>query len=311
MTEIKAHIPGIYARSDELVAATRDFDRGRCGADVVLDRQRADREALVAAQAGAGLALLSDGLLAWQDIFRPIAETAEGMSPGPLTRFLATNTFFRAPLMEATPKLRKPLSEPFFSPPALPQGAWVASLPSPYAFARLSASPGGVSASQIADAVLRPQIEWLARNGCALVVLQEASLFGSPYDPGELGESLQALGSALPLALQLVFGDAGPLLEDLVDLPVESIGIDFYATSLASVPPQWPKSVMAGVIDARNSLLEDPSEVSRFAEELMTRVESPSMHLVPNGDLQFVPASIAYQKLQRLGASAQILEEAA
>ena len=50
------------------------------------------------AQREAGLDYLSDGLLNWQDIFRPFDEAARGLEPGPLTRFLNTNTFYRRTL---------------------------------------------------------------------------------------------------------------------------------------------------------------------------------------------------------------------
>src|ERR671912_2996367 len=119
--EIKAYAPGIYARSEELVQATRDLDRGRTAEEAVEEQRLADVRAFVEIQREAGLDYFSDGLLNWQDIFRPFDERAEGLRPGPLTRFLNTNTFYRAPAVEAEkPKLVQPLSEPFFRMEELP-----------------------------------------------------------------------------------------------------------------------------------------------------------------------------------------------
>ena len=59
-----------------------------------------DLNELVAVQEEAGLDLLSDGLLRSQDHFRLLAEAAEGLDARPLTRFLDTNTFYRAVLVE-------------------------------------------------------------------------------------------------------------------------------------------------------------------------------------------------------------------
>jgi 5-methyltetrahydropteroyltriglutamate--homocysteine methyltransferase len=39
--------------------------------------------------------------------------------------------------------------------------------------------------------------------------------------------------------------------------------------------------------------------------------EGTQLHLVPNGDLQFVPEKIAREKVLRLGTAARILKDAA
>ena len=50
MTEIKAYTPGIYARSEELVQATRDLDRGRTTEEAVEERREADLRSFLDAQ---------------------------------------------------------------------------------------------------------------------------------------------------------------------------------------------------------------------------------------------------------------------
>lgn len=309
MPQIKAYAPGIYARSEELVQATRDLERKRTTEKEVERRREEDLGRLLEAQREAGLDYVSDGLLVWQDIFRPFAEASEGIEPGPLTRFLNTNTFFRAPSPAGgRVHLAEPLGEPYFAFSELPAGGWVATLPSPHSFAALST--GGIEAEEIAANVIGPQIRHLAQRGCALVVLQEAALFGGNVDVSPLSRALDALESPLPLALQLPFGDAGEVLGELVELDVTAIGVDFYATDVEALPRPFPKTLLAGVIDSRNSLLEKPQEIARFAAELLGELEEGAeLHLVPNGDLQFVPEKIARQKLALLGEAARITKE--
>jgi 5-methyltetrahydropteroyltriglutamate--homocysteine methyltransferase len=307
LPEIKSYAPGIYARSEELVRATRDLDRGRITEEAVEEQRRADLRSLLDAQQNAGLDYLSDGLLNWQDIFRPFDEAADGLEPGPLTRFLNTNTFFRAPAVTGeAPRLTEPLGEPYFRVGELPRGGWVATLPSPHALAVSAA--GEVEPEAVAEGVIGPQIRWLADNGCALVVLQETRLFGGEIDIYPLHDAIHALKSPLPLALQLPFENSGDVLGELVEIEVEAIGVDFYATDLEALPRPFPKTLLAGVVDARNSLLEEPAEVARFGRELLEELEG-DLHLVPNGDLQFVPEKIARQKVLRLGEAARILKE--
>lgn len=307
MPEIKTYVPGIYARSEELVQATRDFDRSRTTQQTVAESETADLRDFLEVQRKADLDYLSDGLLNWQDVFRPFSEAAEGLRPGPLTRFLNTNTFFRAPTAEAgTPQLVEPLGEPFFRIGELPRRRWVATLPSPHALARFAVDE--LEPRTVAEAVIGPQIKWLAGNGCTMVILQETALFGRGSDIFGLGEALEALDSPVPLGLQLPFGNAGEMLGELVELDVEAIGVDFYATNVAVLPRPFPKTLLAGVIDARNSLLEEPEEIAEFGRQLLEELEG-ELHLVPNGDLQFVPEKIAREKVRRLGKAARILKE--
>jgi 5-methyltetrahydropteroyltriglutamate--homocysteine methyltransferase len=309
LPEIKAYVPGIYARSEELVQATRDLDRGRTTTAAVEERRVADLRTFLDVQREAGLNYLSDGLLNWQDIFRPFDEAARGLEPGPLTRFLNTNTFYRAPVVtKGTPQLIEPLGEPYFCIGDLPRNGWVATLPSPHALAASAA--GDLTPRVVAEGVLGPQIRWLEQNGCAIVVLQETALFGGRIDVYPLNDALDALQSPLPLALQLPFGDSGDVLGELVELDVAMIGVDFYATDLEALPRPFPKTLLAGVVDARNSLLEEPEEVARFGRALLRELDG-ELHLVPNGDLQFVPEKIARQKVLRLGEAAEVLKEGA
>jgi 5-methyltetrahydropteroyltriglutamate--homocysteine methyltransferase len=300
--ELKAFAPGIYPRSEALVQATRDLERARTTDEAVDAQFERDLTALVAAQEEAGLDLLSDGLLRWQDIFRPLAERAAALDARPLTRFLDTNTFFRAVLVDGEPRLVDPLAAP-----DLPAGRWLATLPSPLAFS--IAAGGAVSAQALAAHVLAPQIEAFAAAGCALVVLAEPFLTREG-GTAELHGALAELPDSVPLALQLVFGDAAGVIEEAADLPVDGIGIDFYSTSLEAIPDGFPKAILAGVVDVRSSAVEDALQVTRFVDALAER-RPRAISLVPNGDLQFVPEPIARRKLGVLGAARVPLEEVA
>jgi 5-methyltetrahydropteroyltriglutamate--homocysteine methyltransferase len=301
---MQAFAPGIYPRSEQLVQATRDLDRGRTSQEAVDEQMERDLAELVAVQQQAGLDLLADGMLRWQDLFRPLLEASDGLETGALTRFLDTNTFYRAPhATTATPKLGGPLGERYVAPLSGPR---LVTLPSPFALSQDT----GVPALTIAEDVLKPA---LAAVDADLVVLAEP-FFGRADDaaPSELEEPLGALAGGPKLALQLTFCDARRALEQgLGELPVDAIGIDFYGTHVADVPKGFDKLMLAGVIDARSSTLEDPRELASFADRLRNEREIEQIALVPNGDLQFVSERIAREKLARLGAAKTATVEAA
>src|ERR671936_2970483 len=290
--QLEAFAPGIYPRSEVLVQATRDLDRGRTTQEAVEEQVERDLAELVSVQQAAGLDLLADGMLRWQDHFRPLLEAAEGLETGALTRFLDTNTFYRAPkATSAAPSLSRPLGDRYVAP--LP-GPRLVTLPSPYALAKGTGMPAKV----LAEGVLRRALEGLDAE---LVVLAEPFFARDEgASTSDLEDPLQVLAGGPKLALWLTFGDARRALEQgAADLPVEALGIDFYATHASDLPEGFDKLLLAGVLDARSSALEDPQEIAEFVERLgVARVP-----LVPDGDLQYVSEPIARQKLARLGAA--------
>jgi 5-methyltetrahydropteroyltriglutamate--homocysteine methyltransferase len=303
VADLQAFAPGLYPRSDALVQATRDLDRGRTTAEAVDGQVERDLAELVSAQQAAGLDLLADGMLGWQDHFRPLLEAAEGLETGALTRFLDTNTFYRAPkATSAMPRLSAPLDERYVA--TLP-GPRLVTLPSPFAFAQGTGIPPKV----IAEAVLKPTLDGLDAE---LVVLAEP--FFAHHEEGkldDLAEALEALSGGPKLALWLEFGDAGRVLEQgAAGLPVDGIGIDFYATHLEALPERFDKLLLAGVVDARSSVPEEPRVLAAFAERLREKgVER--IALVPNGDLQYVSQPIADDKIARLGKAKTATTEVA
>jgi 5-methyltetrahydropteroyltriglutamate--homocysteine methyltransferase len=297
VAELQAFAPGIHPRSEALVQATRDLDRGRTTEDAVDEQVERDLAELVSAQQSAGLDLLADGMLRWQDHFRPLLEGADGLETGALTRFLDTNTFFRAPgATSEGPKLSAPLDERYIAP--LP-GPRLVTLPSPFALAHGTS----LSPKTVAEGVLKPAIESLDAE---LVVLAEPFLAREQErDLSDLAEALEVLPGKL--ALWLEFGDAGRVLAEAADLPVEGIGVDFYATHSEDLPSGFDKLLLAGVADARNSMPEEPREIAAFVQ----RLEVERIALVPNGDLQYVSEPIAREKLSRLGKAKTATTEAA
>lgn len=300
---MKAFVPGLYPRSEALIQATRDLDRGRTTPEAVDEQVDRDLAELLTVQQQAGLDLLADGMLRWQDVFRPLVEASEGLETGALTRFLDTNTFFRAPnAATVEPKLSAPLDERYVAP--LP-GPRIVTLPSPFALAQGT----GVAPKTMAEGVLKPQLDTLDAE---LVVLEEPFLARDEQaSPSDLEDALEALAGGPKLALWLTFGNARRLLEQgLADLPVDAIGIDFYATTATDVPEGFDKLLLAGVLDARSSVLEEPREIAAFVERLHERgVEE--IALVPNGDLQYVSEPVAREKLARLGKAKSATTEAA
>lgn len=318
-TEIAAYQPGIYPRSEALVAATRDLDRARTSAAAVEARRRQDRAALVELQRAAGLDYLSDGLLAWQDLFRPLVAASAGLTPGPLVRWFDNNTFFRAPVLHGPPRL---------DPEAFLQAAgWdggipgprVATLPGPFTFARVTRGgrAGGGRMLALAREVLRPAAEALAARGCALLHLEEPWLAAG--DPGPDGWALleRALaavreGLGARVVVHTFFGDAGPRLARLRSLPVDAVGVDLVETDAGALAGPWRVGLLLGCLDGRSSLLESVEATVAVARRVLEAASPPLLLLSSSCALEFLPRATADRKVQLLGTvRARLREELA
>ncbi len=324
MTRVVAYQHGIYPRSEAVVAATRDLERGRTTPDVVDARLADDEQAFVEVQQEAGLDLLSDGLLRWQDIFRPLADAA-GLPARTLVRWFDNNSFYRAPeVVEMVPlTLGGALPQAFERAQSVAPEPRVATLPSPYTFSRAAhtSADRDVLARDLGVRFVAPLAGALAGHGFDVIHLEEPWLaYGGHADGGiddagwaaledGLYEIRTALDGRASLVLHVYFGDAAPHVDRLRKLPVDAIGIDFVESDLDALGSNWEVAVVAGILDGRRSLVEDPGDVAAFAVRVAERLQPPTLFLTSNSELEMLPTDVAQRKVRSLGEAAARVKE--
>ena len=296
-----------------MVAATRGIDRGRVGSDSVERAFADDLAAFVRVQKDAGMDFFSDGLLKWQDIFRPLTE-AVGVKPHTLVRWFDTNTFFREP--ELSGRLATPAHPDGVAPDASVPRPRVTTLPSPYMFSRAAHSDQERNQLMVALAqqVLRPAIDTAVAAGTELIHLEDpwlgySGIKGEDWAP--LGEALKILHRDLKatLVFHVYFGDAAPHVSRLLQLPVDAIGVDLIQTDIKALGSGWDKGLVAGVINGRSSILESPKNLVEVARHLADTVRPRNLYLSSNCELGYLPTVVAEQKVQRLGEAARTVKE--
>jgi 5-methyltetrahydropteroyltriglutamate--homocysteine methyltransferase len=313
--EIAAYLPGIYPRSEALVQATRDLDRGRTTPDAVDELYRSESVEVVRLQQEAGLDLFSDGLLRWQDIFRPLADASEGLEARTLVRWFDNNSFFRAPRVSGSPRLTGRPDLLFGEKLPEPRAT---TLPSPYLFSRAAQANGDRDGllRALAREVLAPAAGELAGQGVRLIHLQEPWLgfFGiddggwTAFEEG-LAAVREAAGDAV-LTLHVSYGDAAPYADRLRALPVDAVGIDFVETDLGALPRPWETGLIAGCLDARRSVLETPDGTAAFVQQVAEVLQPGALYLTPNAELELLGAAVAERKVRLLGQVAARVKEA-
>ena len=311
---VKAYQHGIYPRSERVVALTRDLERGRATPEQVESAFSHDVEDFIRVQQEARLDYFSDGLLRWQDIFRPLVESAEGMEAGGLVRWFDNNAFFRAPLVKADPRIGNAL------PDVLANGKVpkprVATLPSPFMFSRAAHATTDRNhlMRELAIKVLAPVARSLAGQGTGLIQLQEPWLVyygaaGADWDA--LGEAIAAMrrGITVPVVLHTYYGDASRAADRLRALPVDAVGVDAVMTDLERLSGPWQTGLLLGCLDGRSSLVEETTEVVEMVRHLIDRLKPASLYLSSNSDLELLPQAVAARKVRRLGEIVRVIKE--
>ena len=314
--DVRAYQHGIYPRSEEVVAATRGRERGRAAQDEVEQAFAADREDFLRAQREAGLDYFSDGLLRWQDIFRPFVEMCHGLDAHTLVRWFDNNSFFRAPEVTGELRLSPGVPKQMEDDGDIPEPK-LATLPSPYLFSRAAKTDEvdrNALMRDLAREILRPLAQELSGRGYGLLHLQEPWLVYFGTDRGDWDDFEKAVGEirevteGATLVLNTYFGDAGPYADRLRRLPVDAVGIDFVETDVDELGTKWEVGLLAGVLDGRRSPIEPVEPTVEFARRAVETLGAPSLFVSSNSELELLPRDIARRKVLRLGEIAAQLK---
>jgi 5-methyltetrahydropteroyltriglutamate--homocysteine methyltransferase len=320
--DVHASLTGFFPRPEELVAATRDLDRGRTTPAAVETLTRSAEARIAALEARLHLAPATGGYLRWADLFRPFAESWGGFTVGPITRWFETNTFYRQPILHHPPD-----RVPGALAGALPAagGAVGAAhakvlLPGPYTFAGLLDNRSGETAEALIHRLgrlLADEVSELRGTGYTVFQFQEPLLVVRP-PKGPAAESVVAayrsVAEAAKGATTIVwtfFSDATGAFPLLSRLPVDVVGIDLAETDPAELPaPARPIGLGLGCVDPRTTLPEEAATLAAIARAAVERVRPTQLWLGPGGPLDLLPYAAAERKLEVLPAAVAALASA-
>jgi 5-methyltetrahydropteroyltriglutamate--homocysteine methyltransferase len=328
MTLTLAH-SGSYPRVGDspdlqvLRRAIAGFDRGeRTLADLAEAENQMTRRA-IEEQAAAGVEVLTDGLIRWNDPVSYLAGKLNGVRVNGLLRLFDTNFYFRQPVIEARPERKSALTvEDFrFASETLAAAASGGArkvkpvLTGPYTLARHSL----VEAAEMAELepramayaeALAAEIGALADAGAEIVQIDEPSILLNSGDWPLFTQALGRLvaarddarkrGRKIDLVLYVYFHDCIPLYGKLVSLPVDGLGLDFsYNPRLADLVTEAgsPIPLALGLVDGRNTKLERPAEVAAVVTRLLPRISGERVWIGPSCGLEYLPRDRAQAKL--------------
>ena len=316
--------------------ATASLDRGDRNTADLLDAENEMIRRAIADQLKAGLEVITDGQIRWYDPISHLASKLVNVKIAGLQRYFDTNFYFRQPVITGAPKRSDALVAKDFSfarnalghlptPKSLAGKLSIKPvLTGPYTLAKFSLSAHGgngavdpfssVEARTLAYAeALAAEVAALGQMGASLIQIDEPAIIKYPQDwqifEGAVAKLIAARdkaaadGNRSELALYVYFHDPAPLYEKLIALPVDIIGLDFtYNPKLADLVASAgsPKPLGLGLVDGRNTKLEDAGEVAHQIDRLLPKIQGGRAYLNPSCGLEYLPRDRAFAKLELL-----------
>lgn len=263
-------------------------------------------------QERAGLDVVTDGLIRWHDPISHMAAKLDGARIDGLIRYFDTNFYVRQPVTGGKLTRRCPLVLEEFQWAAQKSPKTVkAVLTGPCTLARFSLKEGGepVDLGSLALAyaeVLGAEVADLAAVGARIIQIDEPCLVKYPSDLAFAREALTFVADRkgdAELCLATYFGDAAPVYAQLQELPVDVLILDFtYFDNLPRVIETngSAKRLGLGLIDGRNTRLEDKNLIARRVERILSRLTVEQCYLTTSCGLEYLPRDRALLKLKHL-----------
>jgi 5-methyltetrahydropteroyltriglutamate--homocysteine methyltransferase len=257
-------------------------------------------------QAEAGLDVVTDGQIRWNDAQTYFAWKLEGFEITGLIRYFDTNCYYRQPSAVGRIRWKEPIAVTDYrfarehsTVPVKPV------ITGPYTLAKLSVYPYYNNFKDfvldVAEA-LHQEILVLQNENPPLIQINEPAITWHKEDAELFGEAMVRLtqGVKIPLALSTYFGDVKGLESIIGKLPFQIVGLDMLqGTGNWDVitNAHWDKTLSLGLLDSRNTKMENWEAIFNKLEPVFRNIPPERIMINPNCGLEFLPREVAYAKL--------------
>ncbi|MEP6694731.1 MAG: hypothetical protein ABJB39_08815 [Chloroflexota bacterium] len=310
-TTVIGAYPKISDEHQDLRRALHKHDRGELDANGLSGVLDESTRWAIGELDWAGVDVINDGQIRWDDMLAPFARAWTGCERGPLERFYDNNTYFRQPVIsgpitsEGTTLVRD-----FEFAKREARGQLKAAVCGPLTFATLAIDNHYPSLEArtlaVADAIAA-EIRGLGKAGATLVDVEEPALVAHPEHFALARAAIERMAAAgVPLALQTFFFPADKLLDALAAFPVAQVGIDVRSRDTRALDKLTTirQTVVLGIVDARNTRVETEGELVKLIETALKRIPAEYLWVAPTTGLEYLPHDVAVQKLKVLVAAA-------
>lgn len=266
-------------------------------------------------QAAAGLDLITDGQLGWEDPISPPLALLAGVRLAAMTELPGVRGTFRQPVVEA--KLRRQRSlcvDAFRRAAARTARPLKVVLTGPHTLAHSAtiATTAYRGVDELADdlsAIVAQEVGALAVAGAAAIQIDEPLILWRPHDIRRLRELLEPIYDAAGGRTQVIaatYGcDGAALYAQLNTLPADVIAVDcagHAALGDAIAETGSGKLLALGIVDGASPALEEVGALARHVERLLSRYVHADVWLQTSCGLRQLTAEQARAKLALLTA---------
>jgi len=296
-------------RPARLRAAIARFERGEIGQDELRRVQDEVTIEVIQEQVEAGIDIVSDGQIRWEDDQTYFARGMDGFTVDGLIRYFDTNTYYRQPVVTGAVQWRQPITAEDYRFAAAHSPRPVKALVTgPYTLAALSANEHYGSFGELVLALaqeLRQEVLALEKAGVTIIQVNEPAILKHKEDFPLFRQALERMmeGVVVEAHLYTWFGDIEGLFPHILQLPFSGIGLDFVIGpanyDIISRAP-FTKKLGLGIIDARNTRLETVDQILACIRRVSDVVPLGSLYVNPSCGLEYLPREVAEAKLRRL-----------
>jgi 5-methyltetrahydropteroyltriglutamate--homocysteine methyltransferase len=306
------------AKAPSLRTAISRFDESRITLEELKRVEEEVTKEVIQDQVDAGLDLVTDGQIRWDDGQTYIARGIQGFTVNGLIRYFDTNTYYRHPIPENRLQSNGAITVKDYEFAAANSARPVkAVITGPYSLARLSQLGCYEDLrSLVMDLVpiLNREAKALQSAGASVIQFDEPSILKHKEDIDLFAEAIEGVtaGVTATTGVCTIFGDATGIHSRLFSLPVDIIGLDFVMGpanyDLIGELPQ-EKKLGCGIVDARNTRLETVEDIAEAIKRVSGSVSPDRLYINPSCGLDFLPRPNARAKLTRLVGGAKKAQE--
>ncbi|ACI18672.1 methylcobamide--CoM methyltransferase [Dictyoglomus thermophilum] len=297
-------------REPKLRKAIHAYDQGKITKEELEKIFDEVTQEVIEEQISAGVELITDGQIRWEDGQSYIARKLEGTQIGGLIRYFDNNTYYRQPVIVGEIKWKEPIIVEDWKKAQ----KWAGSIPvkavltGPYTLGRLSRDEYYKNLEKLVKAYTNALIEetkLLEENKVKYLQFNEPSIQYYPEDIDLLIEVYKEIRKYFSgnLAIYTYFHTVIPIKNRLKDLPVDTFGIDFVSRKENfEIIQEFPKNLALGygIVDARNTKLETPEQIASLIKKALECIPEDKLFVNPSCGLEYLPRERAYDKLVNL-----------
>lgn len=312
---LKTTVVGNYPKisSEKSAANLRNAlnlrDQGKITPEKLEEIYQETIKRVIREQEEAGIDIITDGQMRWDDLVTPLAKNISGVEIGGLIRFFDNNVYYRRPIIKSKVSFKNYSTvDQFKFAQAIAQKPVKAVLPGPFTLAKLSLDQHYNNIDKLTldlAEILNQEAQELEKAGAKYIQLDEPSLC---YNPDKTDLAVKAIEKTFDRVnskkiLYFYFGSIKNLFSRILDVPVDVIGIDVVSKPEnldVVLDSDFKQELILGALDARNTKIESEDELFTLFDKVTNKIRPEKIYISPSCGLEFLPHEAAVKKLKKM-----------